>query len=167
MYKALGIVGNRNLLVAGIYNCTGPLASKLSPFLLNHRRVWLTSILRSHLHHLPDRSRWTAQASPMGNNWNYNRLDLWSSRQQSNRHSRSPKRTFHRRCLFSLLRDRYILSWVYPTYFPLSNSTQYGFNLIPQQSPGDQYPGSTWQKSCPCKSELAETLSQRVSEIGS
>lgn len=27
MYKALGIVGNRNLLVAGIYNCTGPLAS--------------------------------------------------------------------------------------------------------------------------------------------
>lgn len=28
MYKALGIVGNRNLLVAGIYNCLGPLASK-------------------------------------------------------------------------------------------------------------------------------------------
>jgi hypothetical protein len=29
MYKALGIVGNRNLLVAGIYNCVEPLASKL------------------------------------------------------------------------------------------------------------------------------------------
>jgi hypothetical protein len=28
MYKALGIVGHRNLLVAGIYNCMGPLASK-------------------------------------------------------------------------------------------------------------------------------------------
>ncbi|PMD53062.1 general substrate transporter [Hyaloscypha bicolor E] len=27
MYKALGIVGNRNLLVAGIYNCMGPLAN--------------------------------------------------------------------------------------------------------------------------------------------
>jgi len=27
MYKALGIVGNRNLLVAGIYNCVGPLAN--------------------------------------------------------------------------------------------------------------------------------------------
>jgi MFS family permease len=27
MYDALGITGNRNLLVAGIYNCTGPLAN--------------------------------------------------------------------------------------------------------------------------------------------
>jgi hypothetical protein len=30
MYKALGIVGHRNLLVAGIYNCIGPLASTAS-----------------------------------------------------------------------------------------------------------------------------------------
>jgi len=29
MYDALGITGNRNLLVAGIYNCMGPLASKV------------------------------------------------------------------------------------------------------------------------------------------
>lgn len=27
MYEALGITGNRNLLVAGIYNCVGPLAN--------------------------------------------------------------------------------------------------------------------------------------------
>jgi MFS family permease len=30
MYKALGITGNQNLLVSGIYNCVGPLASKSS-----------------------------------------------------------------------------------------------------------------------------------------
>jgi hypothetical protein len=29
MYEKLGITGKTNLLVAGIYNCTGPLASKL------------------------------------------------------------------------------------------------------------------------------------------
>lgn len=28
MYKGLGITGNRALLVSGIYNCVGPLASK-------------------------------------------------------------------------------------------------------------------------------------------
>jgi hypothetical protein len=28
MYEALGFTGSRNLLVAGIYNCVGPLASK-------------------------------------------------------------------------------------------------------------------------------------------
>lgn len=27
MYKALGITGNRNTLVAGLYNCVGPLAN--------------------------------------------------------------------------------------------------------------------------------------------
>ena len=31
MYEALGITGKRNLLVAGIYNCVGPLASKSRP----------------------------------------------------------------------------------------------------------------------------------------
>jgi hypothetical protein len=36
MYDALGIVGGRKLLVAGIYNCVGPLASKLLPIL--HKR---------------------------------------------------------------------------------------------------------------------------------
>ena len=30
MYTALGITGNRNLMVTGIYNCIGPLTSKLS-----------------------------------------------------------------------------------------------------------------------------------------
>lgn len=30
MYKALGITGNRNLLVTGIYNCVGPIASTSS-----------------------------------------------------------------------------------------------------------------------------------------
>jgi len=28
MYESLGITGKTNLLVAGIYNCTGPIASK-------------------------------------------------------------------------------------------------------------------------------------------
>lgn len=28
MYEALGITGSRALLVAGIYNCVGPIASK-------------------------------------------------------------------------------------------------------------------------------------------
>jgi hypothetical protein len=28
MYEKLGITGKTSLLVAGIYNCTGPLASK-------------------------------------------------------------------------------------------------------------------------------------------
>lgn len=33
MYRSLGITGKRNLLVAGIYNCMGPLASKsLRPY---------------------------------------------------------------------------------------------------------------------------------------
>jgi hypothetical protein len=32
MYETLGIVGHRKLLVAGIYNCMGPLASTFSAF---------------------------------------------------------------------------------------------------------------------------------------
>lgn len=32
MYEALGFTGNTNLLVAGIYNCVGPLASMFFPF---------------------------------------------------------------------------------------------------------------------------------------
>jgi hypothetical protein len=54
MYAALGIVGQRKLLVAGIYNCMGPLASKCSSSSLV-LGVNIDTESRSYLHRLHDR----------------------------------------------------------------------------------------------------------------
>lgn len=49
MYESLGITGKTSLLVAGIYNCTGPLASKSQALYLaqqhtnNTAQTWSSS----------------------------------------------------------------------------------------------------------------------------
>ena len=56
VYEALGITGTRNLLVAGIYNCVGPIAST-SDSTMNHMPMeWqMLTVRRFDLHHLHPR----------------------------------------------------------------------------------------------------------------
>jgi hypothetical protein len=51
IYTDLGITGGRNLLVTGIYNCVGPIASTYSRLCV-HANLTLTVPHRPFLHHL-------------------------------------------------------------------------------------------------------------------
>lgn len=79
MYKSLGITGKRSLLVAGIYNCMGPLASKsqVLPCTLPHGLFALTrAIYRLGLYLLHSRPRRSQEAPNLRHHRNRNRARL-------------------------------------------------------------------------------------------
>ena len=108
MYEALGIKGSKSLLIASIYNCIGPLASKYSLYHTVPLGSPLMQPSRSDFHRLSPRQSRTSQAPPHWDHWNYHRLDLRRGHQLSKR-GWPQSRHVHCRRLLHFLRHYHLL----------------------------------------------------------
>lgn len=108
MYEALGIKGSKSLLIASIYNCIGPLASKYSLRQTVSLGPPLMQPSRSDFYRLFPRQGRTSQAPPHWHHWHYHRFNLRRSNQLS---KRGWPQSWHVHCrrLLHFLRHHYLL----------------------------------------------------------
>lgn len=106
MYEELGFTGGKAILVAGIYNCVGPIASKLT----------LVSCVvscglmqpRLYLYSLHPRSRRAPKAAPSRNGWHNSCTDVRRHNQQSESRSKTTW-SLHRRCMLPIYGHHHFL----------------------------------------------------------
>lgn len=160
MYDALGITGNTNLLVAGIYNCMGPLASKSLINDLHLHRSTNNMLDLIFIVFMIDR---IGRRKPL----------LWGTIGitialiceavvNSQINTEKPQKGLSIAGVFFLFCVTIIFSCKSSSpSFPWAPSKTNLYKFL-----GDQFLGFICRKSCRCKSEPVETHSPLVSETG-